>query len=144
MADKDLEQMVLDDDTIAQMAKMWFDENEDVFEEAGVDLEGGWTGEPPEELDAIAEDAAADIVDQLRNPDDGSGGIAIMNPLDDLVDGIYFVFAEATADSPEDYEGWLETLSEEEDEEEGGEDEPVGADEAEDEVEGDEEVDYEP
>ncbi len=141
---QDLDKIILDEDTLVEMAEMWFDANADIFEEAGFDLEGGWTGEPPEELDAIAEDAAADIVDQLRNPDDSSAGIVVLNPLDAIVDSLYFAFAELTADTPEDYDAWLETLEEEEAPEEGEPEEPLDADEAEDEVEGDEDVDYEP
>lgn len=141
MSEKDLEQMILDDETIGKMAEMWFEANPDVFVEAGLDPEDGWNGEPPEELDTIAEDAAADVVDQLRSPEDGSGGIVVSNPIEDMVDGLYFGFAELTAATPEDYEAWLETL---ETEDEGEAEEPSDQDEVEDEVEGDEEVDYEP
>ena len=126
MAGKDLEQMVLDDDTVGQMAEMWFDENTDVFDEAGVDLEDGWTGEPPEELDQVAMDAAVDIVDQLRNPEDGSAGIVVLNEVEQLADLLYFSFASLTANSPEDYEAWLDTLEDE--------DEAEDADEAEDDL----------
>jgi hypothetical protein len=141
-ADKDLDKIVLDDDTMAEMAELWFDENPEAVDDAGIDTEDGWSGEPPEELDMLAEDAAADIVDQLRNPEEGGGGYIVMNPYEDVIDAIYFKLAEITAATPEDYEAWLDTLEEEEPEE-GEPEEPFGADEAEDEVEGDEEVDYE-
>jgi hypothetical protein len=131
----DLEKMVIDDETIVKMAEMWYDENSDVFDESGIDPEDGWSGDPPEELDTIAEDAAADMIDQLRNPEDRSGGIVVVNPLDDVVNGLYFAFAEMTAATPEDYEAWLETLEDEEEE--------PDQDEIADEVEGDEEVDQE-
>lgn len=114
MASKDLEEMVLDDATLAEIGVMWYKANPGEFEALD---EEGWTDEPPEELDSIAMDAAADVLDQLRNPEDGSAGIIALNPLDDVADALYFVFAEATAASEEDYDAWLETLDEPEEEE---------------------------
>lgn len=137
---KDLEEIMLDEGTIAELADMWFEANPEAFDEAEVDLEEGWTGEPPEGLDTVAADAARDIADQLRNPDDGSAGIVVANPVQDLEDGLYFRFAELTAAEPEEYEAWLESLDDEGDLE-GDVDEPLDSDEAEDEVEGDEAVD---
>jgi hypothetical protein len=143
MAGKDLEQMVLDDGTIEEMAEIWYEANADVFDEAGIDPEDGWAGEPPEELDQIAEDAAADIVDQLRSPEDGSGGIAVVNPIEDIIDGVFFKLAELTAATPEDYEAWMDTLEAGEDEEGDVEDPLDDPEAAADAVEGDEEVDVE-
>jgi hypothetical protein len=115
----DVQEMVLDEGTVAEMADLWMDANADRFDEAGIDMEGGWEGEPPAELDAIAEDAARDIVDQLRNPEDDSAGIVVLNEIGDLVDTIYFRFAQNAAASPEDFDAWYEALDDEEPDDEG-------------------------
>lgn len=114
MAKADLEQIVLDEDTIVQMATLWADANAATFDEAGLGVEDdGWTGDPPEDLDQIAQDAAADIVDQLRHPDDGSAGMVVMNEIDSIADTLYFAFAEMTAASEEDFDAWFESLEDE-------------------------------
>ena len=135
---KDMEQMVLDDETLAEMASAWYDDNVELFEEVGLGPEEGWVDEPPEELDQLAQDAAVDIIDQLRSPEDGSGGIAVLNERDDVANTLFFALAQITAATPEDYEAWYDSLA--------AEVEVEDADEVEDEFGdvGDEpEVDYE-
>lgn len=109
------ETILLDDDTIDELARHWEDDNAD-----DLDAISDWADEPSAEVQALSKVATASIVADL-SPD-----FEVINPMSAIEAKVLDYIAYLTAESEESYEAWRESedaayaAESDEDEMEGG------------------------